>query len=146
MGWLIYSGDIDRLEGNKPIGDGDCVDLVQKLASAGPTKMWMRGPRVVDMAFLNPGTVIANFVQDEHGGWKFPNKHGYHAAFFVEFIGRYVSGKQSGIRVMDQFVTRKPNNEVRARPIYARSHERMSNGRPYADCDDADAYYVVHIL
>lgn len=146
MGWPIYSGDVDKLHGGKPIGDGDCVDLVQKLTNIGHTSRWMRGPRVVDMAFLNPGAVIANFVPDGRGGWKFPNKHGYHAAFFVEFMGRYVSGKQSGIMVMDQFVGRYPNNEVRARPIPARSHLRMSNGQPFAACDDADAYYVVHVL
>ncbi|HEX9173866.1 MAG TPA: BPSL0067 family protein [Telluria sp.] len=145
MGWLIYSGNIDRLQGNRPIGDGDCVDLVQKLTSIGHTSRWQRGPRVVEMAFLNPGTVIANFVPDGRGGWKFPNRHGSHAAFFVEFAGRFLNGRQAGIVVMDQFVNRVPKNEVRARPIPSWGMKSKAEGNMYSDADNADQYFVVMV-
>jgi hypothetical protein len=57
MGYSIYSGDVDALEGHAPYGDGECVALVQKLTSVGMTLGWRPGPRVVDLLYLNPGTV-----------------------------------------------------------------------------------------
>ncbi|NNG22449.1 hypothetical protein HGB41_05465 [Massilia sp. ML15P13] len=52
------------------------------------------------MSYLNPRTVIANFVFDRNGRARFPNKHGYHAALFMGFGGRSVStGKVMRIQV-----------------------------------------------
>jgi hypothetical protein len=84
MGYPIYSGEVEKLEGKPPFGDGECVALPQRLTSVGPTSLWRPGPRVVDLSFLNPGAVIANFVFDGKGIGRLPNKHGYHAALFVE--------------------------------------------------------------
>lgn len=140
MGARIYSGNVDALDGHEPYQDGECVALVQAVTSVGPTSGWRPGPRVVDLSFLNPGTVIANFV-----GGRFPNRHGYHAALFIEFGPRGMSsGRPSTIRVMDQFRGRRPNL-VKSRDIYARGDKSHSAGNPYADCDNADQFYVVMV-
>lgn len=109
MANFIYSGDVEKLNGRAPFSDGECVALVQATTSVGHTSRWRPGPRVVDLSYMNPGTVIANFVFDKQGNGRFPNQHGYHAALFVEFCGRGVSSaKKRSIRVMDQWRTRIP--------------------------------------
>ena len=137
MGARIYAGDVEALEGREPYRDGECVALVQSVTSVGPTSGWRPGPRVVDLSYLNPGTVIANFVNG-----RFPNRHKYHAALFMEFT-RSVSGKVLSIRVMDQFTGRLPRNMVRARDIVSRGEKTYRDGNAYADCDNADQFYVV---
>jgi hypothetical protein len=137
MAAKIYSDNVEKLEGHEPYRDGECVALVQEVTSVGPTIGWYPGPRVVDLLFLNPGTVIANFVDG-----RFPNQHGYHAALFMGF-GRSVSGKVMSIKVMDQFRGRRPRNMVKSRDIWARGDKTQRQGNPYADCDNADQFYVV---
>jgi hypothetical protein len=69
------------------IADGECARLPQVLAEIGHTGLWQRGERVIDVAkTLRPGTVIANFVF-ENGRWKYPNRHGWHAALFISADG-----------------------------------------------------------
>lgn len=134
----IYQGDVDALQGHEPYRDGGCVALVQALTNVGHTSLWRPGPRVVDLLYLNPGTVIANFVNG-----RFPNRHGYHAALFMEFGMRGMSSRRPGcIRVMDQYKGRMPNT-VRWRDIYVRGDRSSAQGNPYADCDNADQFYVV---
>jgi len=102
----------------------------------------MPRPRVVDLSYLNPGTVIANFVFDKQGNGRFPNQHGYHAALFVGFCGRGVSNtKAKNIRVMGQWRTRIPNT-VRQREIVAQGKSK-AQGSAYSDSDNADQFYVV---
>lgn len=137
MGSVIYRGDVEELERHEPYRDGECVALVQSVTSVGPTSRWRPGPRVVDLSYLNPGTVIANFI-DGH----FPNRHKYHAALFMGFT-RSVSGKVMSIRVMDQFRGRMPKNIVKSRDILSRGDKTYREGNPYADCDNADQFYVV---
>lgn len=145
MGYPIYSGDVDSLEDHQPYGDGECVALVQALTSAGPTIRWRPGPRVVDLNFLNPGAVIANFVFDKSGVGRFPNKHGYHAAFFIEFGPRgQTSGKPSRLWIMDQWRGRHPNT-VHKRYVESRGERSHADGNPYHDADNAQQYYVVMI-
>ena len=139
MGAVIYRGDVEALEGHPAYRDGECVALVQAVTSVGPTSRWRPGPRVVDLSYLNPGTVIANFVDG-----RFPNRHKYHAALFIGF-NRSVTGKVMGIRVMDQFTGRWPKNVVKERPIYPRGDKSHREGNPYGDCDNADQFYVVVI-
>jgi len=136
MGYSIYSGDVEALEGHVAFRDGECVALVQEVTSVGLTMGWRPGPRVVDLSYLNPGTVIANFIDE-----RFPNRHGYHAALFIGFA-RGVSGKVMSIRVMDQFRGRMPRNVVKARDIYPRGRSHKE-GNPIHDCDNADQFYVV---
>lgn len=140
--YFIYHGSVEKLDGHKPFFDGECVALVQATTSVGPTSGWRPGPRVVDLSFLNPGTVIANFVFDKKGVGRFPNKHGYHAALFIEFGASGVtSGKPSSIQVMDQWRGRHPN-VVKQRTIDSRGKSH-AEGNPYNDADNADQFYVV---
>lgn len=139
MGAVIYSGDVEDLNDHAPFRDGECVALVQAVTSVGPTSRWRPGPRVVDLSYLNPGTVIANFVDG-----RFPNRHKYHAALFIGFT-RGVSGKVMSIRVMDQFRGRVPKNIVKARDIQSRGGKSYRDGNRYGDCDNADQFYVVVI-
>lgn len=146
MGWVIFPGNIDSLQGKKPFGDGDCVDLVQAVTSIGHTSKWMRGPRVLDLLYLNPGTVIANFIQAPDGRWVFPNQHGYHAGFFVEFgPANLPVEKPTGFWCMDQFQHRKIN-EVGERRILSQGVATSEQGNPVQDCNNAEHYYVVEIL
>jgi hypothetical protein len=139
MGYVIYRGDVENLEGHEPFRDGECVALVQETTRVGHTSHWRPGPRVVDLSYLNPGTVIANFVFDRNGRARFPNKHGYHAALFMGFGGRSVSmSKVMRIQVMDQWVGRK----VGQRPIFSLGKSR-AEGSAYHDADHADQFFVV---
>jgi hypothetical protein len=95
----------------------------------------------VDLSYLNPGTVIANFVDE-----RFPSRHGYHAALFMEFGPRSMtSGRAGSIKVMDQFTGRQPRNLVKSRDIWARGDKPHKQGNPYLDCDNADQFYVVMV-
>lgn len=144
---VIYQGNIDALQGKKPFGDGDCVDLVQRLTNIGHTSGWRRGARVLDLMYLNPGTVVANFVPDGRGDWRFPNKHGFHVGFFIQFgPADFPREMATAFAIMDQYLNRKPPIEVRARFIPDRSRLLMPNGQPYAHSEDADKYYVVRTL
>lgn len=142
MGYSIYRGDVDELEGKPPLGDGECVALVQKTTSVGLTLGWRPGPRVVDLLYLNPGAVIANFMFDKNGVGRFPNRHGYHAALFVSFGTRNEKGRASSIVVMDQWRHRMPNT-IHKRSIYVRGDKSHAEGNPYNDADNALHYYVV---
>jgi hypothetical protein len=140
--YFVYPWDLGRLKNHKPFGDGDCVALVQAVTSVGYTGHWRPGPRVVDLSFLNPGTVIANFMFDKKGKGYFPNKHGWHAALFMEFGPSGVtSGKASSIKVMDQWRGRRPH-VVKERDIEARGKSYVDGNR-YHDSENADQYYVV---
>lgn len=142
MGYFIYAGDVDKLDGREPFSDGECVALVQATTTIGHTSRWRPGPRVADLRYLNPGTVIANFVFDKRGNGSFPNRHGYHAALFVDFGGRGVSSGQAGsIWVMDQWRSRAPHT-IRRREILARGKSKAT-GNAYSDADNADQFFVV---
>lgn len=64
--------------------DQECAALPQFLTDVGYTGRWYPGPRVIDLAFLLPGTVIANFKLD-NGQLKFPNQKGWHVGLFDKF-------------------------------------------------------------
>jgi hypothetical protein len=55
MGYFIYSGNVEKLEGRRAFGDGECVALVQHTTSVGHTSRWRPGARVADLSYLNPG-------------------------------------------------------------------------------------------
>jgi hypothetical protein len=138
MGAVIYQGNVDKLDGHAPFRDGECVALVQAVTTIGHTGSWRPGPRVVDLSYLNPGTVIANFVDG-----RFPNRHGYHAALFLDFRRSVTSDRVMAINVMDQFTSRRPRNVVMPRRIDSRGERSHKQGNPYSDCDNADQFYVV---
>lgn len=84
-----YPKDFDALiedykKNPRFVANGECARLPQELTDVGWTGRWHRGPRVLDLAFLLPGTVIANFKLID-GQWKYPNEHGFHAGLFDRF-------------------------------------------------------------
>ena len=143
---MIYQGNVDALEDHEPFGDGECVALPQAVTDVGHTSTWRAGPRVVDLSYLNPGTVIANFVFDGKGVGRFPNQHGYHAALFVGFGPRSTAtGRPMSIWMMDQWKNRRPKNTVHARSVDARGERSHRQGNPYGDSDNANQFYVVTV-
>lgn len=132
----IYKKDVDGLEGRAPFGSGECVALPQALTDIGHTSH--PGSRVVDLAYLNEGTVIANFVFSKPGVGRFPNKRGYHVAFFVAFGPRGMNSGLRSIIVMDQWIGRP----VRERTIrsYTGADARQLRITP---ADNASDFYVV---
>jgi hypothetical protein len=134
----IYKGEVQSLEGHAPFGDGECVALPQAVTDVGHTSRWYPGLRVVDLSYLNPGTVIANFVQNGRF-WKFPNRHGYHAALFMGFGPRSMAtGEYTGIYVIDQWM----RHPASARTIVAYSPEDAKRRR-IKPSDNANDFYVV---
>jgi hypothetical protein len=134
---VIYQGDIDKIckEHPEQYDNGECVRLVQVLTNVGHTSFWRPGPRVVDLSFLNPGTVIANFLDG-----RFPNRHGFHACLFESFGPRnQPSGRYAWINEIGQWRNRNPGPAVQKRGIYARG---VGNKSIHA-CDNADEYFVV---
>ncbi|WP_313703308.1 BPSL0067 family protein [Massilia sp.] len=140
--YFIYSWDLGRLHKHQSFGDGECVALPQAVTNVGYTGFWRPGPRVVDLSLLNPGAVIANFMFDKKRGGYFPNKHGYHAALFVEFGASEVSsGKPISIKMVDQWRGRKPNL-VMEREVLGRG-KSYAEGNAYHDSENADQYFVM---
>lgn len=84
--------------------DQECAALPQFLTDVGYTGRWQPGPRVIDLDFLPPGTVIANF-KTVAGKPKFPNQSGWHAALFDRFWrgARMVNGLPCEFSMFDQF-------------------------------------------
>jgi hypothetical protein len=138
MGSTIYDKDLSDLQNHAPFGDGESVALVQALTDIGNTGRWRPGPRVMDLVFLPPGTVIANFIWKDGAVRRFPNQHGYHVSFFMGFSPRRTAtGQAMGIIVMDQWKGRK----VKARTITAFPESEAGKLR-ILPCDNAEEFYV----
>lgn len=141
---VSYQGDLGELLAKywkKYAGrDQECVALPQGVTEVGHTSRWQPGARVVDLAHLAPGTVIANF-QFAHGKARFPNRSGYHAALFLDFGNRNtVLGGYTHFWVLDQW-TGKPvarRNKNSSTPEVAR---RLG----LHPADNANDYYVVMV-
>lgn len=141
MGFVIYQGKLEELEGKPPFGDGECVALPQSVTNVGHTSAWRPGPRVVDLSYLNPGTVIANFVFDSKGVGRFPNKHRYHAALFWEFGERSMAtGMPVRIWVADQWVGVLAD---RRHKLAFTPEDAKRKG--VAPADNANEFYVVMV-
>jgi hypothetical protein len=84
--------------------DSACAALPQFLTDVGHTSRWHPGPRVVDLEFLPPGTVIANFKL-VNGKLRFPNKSGWHVGLFDRFLrgARMVNGLPCEFSMFDQY-------------------------------------------
>jgi len=84
---VIYRGNLEELKEQYKgefVDNGQCARLVQVLTGIGHTSTWQPGTRVVDLKYLRPGTVIANFKIVD-GKPKFPNQSARHAALFQRF-------------------------------------------------------------
>lgn len=137
---VIYQGDIDQLveaKAGQYFRDHECVALPQVLTDVGHTSTWQAGPRVVDLSYLNPGTVIANFKL-VNGRLKFPNQHGYHAALFHEFGERSMAGGYMRIWMVDQW--KGASVKRREKRAYAPVEAKRLGIAP---ADNANEFYVV---
>lgn len=108
LGFEALADKFDRLrqiDAGEYLGrNHECVALPQFLTDVGYTGRWQPGPRVIDLDFLLPGTVIANF-KTVNGQSRFPNQHGWHAALFDRFWRgtRMVNGLPCEFSMFDQF-------------------------------------------
>jgi hypothetical protein len=127
------------LDGKAPVGNGDCVPLVQHyMPHIGPTSSWSPGLRVMDTVHLPVGTVIATF---ENGRY-LNKKKGNHACFFLEYgPTSQTTGKPMFIRVMDQWIGRK-EGMIKWREIYPLG-KSYAQGNPQYDSNNADTFYIV---
>lgn len=94
--------------------------------------------RVMDLVYLPPGTVIANFVYKSGSLRRFPNRHGYHASLFMSLSTRTATGEPTGIIVLDQWHGRK----IKARSIVAYTEAEAKLLR-VAPATNANKFYVV---
>lgn len=93
----------------------------------------------MDLVFLQPGTVIANFKLKEGLLQRFPNTHGYHVSLFAGWSPLKAStGEPLGIIVVDQW----HNRRVGPRTIKVYS-EAEAKSRRILPCDNANEFYVV---
>jgi len=108
---LGYDALVDKYNGLFLTGHGEflgrnheCAALPQALTDVGYTGRWAPGPRVIDLDFLVPGTVIANF-KNVNGRHIFPNQSGWHVGLFDRFWrgARLVNGLPCEFSMFDQF-------------------------------------------
>jgi hypothetical protein len=141
---VIYQGDLDELleeYRNRFVMDGECAKLPQGLTDVGHTSRWQPGPRVVDLAYLLPGTVIANF-KFENGHARYPNMHGYHAGLFLRYERQTMStGAVSLFVMIDQWRGNHPK-PVGTRPVPGFTPEFAAAHHIYPS-DNANDFYVV---
>ena len=130
-----YLGSLNALENTKPVGDQECVRLVQHFAKAPATSLWKPGVRVLDATKIPAGTAIATF-SGPHARYK--NVHGNHAALFMSAGPAGQDGKPAYIVVMDQWKYRN----IKARTINRYSPEQ-AKAKGIADSDNAEAFYVI---
>jgi hypothetical protein len=141
---VVFQGDLGELlvtYWQKYAGrDQECVAFPQAVTNVGFTGRWQPGERVVDLKFLLPGTVIANF-KSENGKARFPNEHGYHAALFLTFGDRNMAKDgYTHFWVLDQW----PQHPVKRRNKNAFSLDEMTR-RGWKPCDNANDYFVVMV-
>lgn len=137
---VIYQGDIPELlkrMKEKHFMDGECAKLPQALTDVGHTSRWQPGERVVDLTFLRPGTVIANF-KFENGKARFPNQHGYHVALFHEFGEARPGGGYWRIWVIDQWIGKSVDR--RYKKAWTPQEVKNLGIKP---ADNANEFYVV---
>lgn len=89
------------LKSKRPIGSGQCVELVQQASNAPHTSAWREGDRVLGNTNIPIGTAIATFING-----RYLNKpHGNHAAI-------YMGQDKNGIKVIDQWKGQIPHQRV----------------------------------
>lgn len=130
-----YLGSLGALENTKPVGDEECVRLVQHFANAPATSLWKPGARVLDSAKIPGGTAIATFAGPTA---RYRNAHGNHAALFMSAGPVSEDGKPAYIVVMDQWKHRN----IKARTIM-RYSPAEARAKGISDSDNAEAFYII---
>lgn len=141
---VIFQGDLGELLAKYwdtwAGRDQECVALPQAVTNVGHTSRWQPGEKVVELNYLSPGTVIANFLF-EKGKAGFPCRHGYHAALFLEFGPRMMATREyTHFWVLDQW-NGKPVNRRNKNAFSPQQVKRMG----LLPCDNANDYYVVMV-
>lgn len=150
-----YPGNFDALADKydkliadkKPqwIDNGQCARLPQVLTDVGYTGRWHPGPRVVDLDYLLPGTVIANFKM-VNGIPKFPNESGWHAGLFDKFWqgARLANGLPCVFSMLDQWYGPKSKKPAGRRGVAILTPEFIQ-AQPdmNSPANRADDFYVV---
>ena len=129
--------DTPKLQGAQKVGDGDCVELVQKFTTVGWTGRWQPWIKVLDAGYIRIGTVIATFNKKK----RYANqKRGNHAGFFMG-MGPLdpKTGRPKYILVMDQWNDKRM---IGMREIYPRAKLKEDGGE-YDDSDNAETFWVV---
>jgi hypothetical protein len=121
--------------------DHECVALPQYLTDVGYTGRWWPGPRVIDLDFLLPGTVIANF-KTVNGVPTFPCQKGWHAGLFDKFWrgAMMANGLPCAFSMFDQYEG-KPA-ALRSLAILTADWKRAHPDKA-TPANDASEYYVV---
>ncbi len=151
---VAFQGDFDalveeydqRLAGRdgQYIGrDRECAALPQFLTDVGHTSRWHRGPRVLDLSFLLPGTVIANFKLI-NGRWRYPNQSGYHVGLFKKFEGRALmsNGLPCEFSMFDQYKGKPAGSRGLA---ILPEWFKLEYPEKYTASNRADEFYVVTV-
>lgn len=125
------------------IANGECARLPQELTDVGHTSRWQPGARVVDLSYLNPGTVIANFKVVQ-GRAIFPNESGYHAALFDQF--QYGAIMSNGLPCVFTMVDQWRGKNLGRRGVGIPSLEWRKAYPVYDEpANRADEFYVVMV-
>lgn len=129
--------DAPKLQGLAKVGNGDCVELVQRFTDVGWTGSWHPWIKVLDAGYIRIGTVIATF--NKYGRYA-NNPRGNHAAFFLGMGPLDLkTGRPKYIMVMDQW---KDKRMIGAREILPRATLKEDGGI-YDDSDNAETFWVV---
>lgn len=143
---VIYQGDLDELEKTwqgEYIDNGECARLPQVLTDVGHTSRWQPGERVIDLAFLPAGTVIANFVF-EKGKARYPNKHGWHAGLFRRFENGALMS--NGMPCVFSMIDQYRGKTVAARGLGVLTSKFRKNHPKFATpSNNAAEFYVVMV-
>jgi hypothetical protein len=124
----VYA-DVETLPGNPPIGNQQCVALVEHYANAPApaATRWQQGADVRGNPGVAKGTAIATFVQG-----RYPSAPtGNHAAL-------YVSQDGSGLLVVDQYVG---SNGIHQRRL--RFKGKAPDGSYIDPSNNGDAFSVI---
>ncbi|MRX07769.1 BPSL0067 family protein [Pseudoduganella sp. FT25W] len=130
-----YKGSLAALENADPVGDGGSVALVCHYAGAPATAVWRPGPRVLDALRVWPGTAIATFAAPSAG---YTSMQGQCAALFLAAGPPDAEGRPSYIVILEQ----APQQRILPR-IVRRYTPQQAKGLRLADCDNAEAYYLI---
>jgi hypothetical protein len=136
-----YQGLYEGKRGEYLGHDHECAALPQFLTDVGYTGRWQPGPRVIDLAFVVPGTVVANF-KIVNGKPKFPNESGWHVGLFHQYWhgARMVNGLPCAFSMFDQFHGKPASVRGVAilTPEWKKAHPRYAT-----PSNDAAEYYLV---
>lgn len=122
--------DARKLEGDKKVGDFECVTLIKHFTRAPWTGAWRQGEPVIGNHGIQEGTAIANFVN----GKRPRLAHGNHSAFYLGQVS-------NGIYIIDQWPSMATKPLIKKRFIYRLGKD--AKGNFINPTENADAFFVI---